>query len=174
MRNDAFIRRLLCGAIALGSQQPTLLRADDGAALPPPPVHAAVNVPVNNDPAPPSPGVGALGGSLSLTGNPAALRLETRQTSVARALAALATTYHISYRSAVVLDELRDGTYTGSLRHVIARVLDGYDYVIEENDGTLGVVVVDKSGGHAAPAPTMPVFRQHRIPVTYRISRVRH
>lgn len=174
MRNGTLIDRLLYAAIVLGAQQATLLRADDGAALPPAPVHAAVNGHANHDPAPASSGIGALGGSLKLTGKPAALKLETRQASVARALAALATTYHISYRSAVVLDELRDGTYTGSLRHVIARLLDGYDYVIQENNATLDVFVVDKSGGHATPAATMPVFRQHRIPVTYRISRVRH
>jgi hypothetical protein len=56
---------------------------------------------------------------------------------------------------------------------VIARLLDGYNYVIEENHALLDVLVVGKTEGTASPAPTMPVFRQHRIPVAYRISRVR-
>jgi hypothetical protein len=93
---------------------------------------------------------------------------------VATALAALATTYHISYRSAVVLDELRDGTYTGSLRYVIGRLLDGYNYfIVENNNAALDVFVIGKSDGRATPSPTVAVVRQHRIPVTYRISRVR-
>jgi hypothetical protein len=173
MRNSTVFRRLLCAAIAFGSQSPTLVRAAAGTAVQPPPLHAHV-AHVNGDPAPRPVGAAALGASLQLTGDPTAVRLETRQTSVASALAALATTYHISIRSTIMLDELRDGTYTGSLRYVIARLLDGYDYVIEENRAAaLDVLVVGKSDGKATPAPTMPVFRQHRIPVTYRISRVR-
>lgn len=160
---------LICAAIAVGSQWPTLGRAGDGVALQLPPV----NTHVSSAPVPSRAGAAALGASLRLTGDPAKLRLETRRTSVASVLAALATAYHISFRSAVVLDELRDGTYTGSLRHVVGRLLDGYNYFIEEHDAALDVFVVGRSDGKAAPAPTMPVVRQHRIPVTYRISRVR-
>jgi hypothetical protein len=170
MRNCTLIRRLLCAAMAIASQSPTLVRADAAAAVQPPPLHARVN----SNPAPPPVGAGALGASLQLKGSPASVKLEARRTSVARALAALGTTYHISIRSTVVLDALRDGTYAGSLRHVIARLLDGYNYVIEENSAaTLDVFVVGKSDGKATPAPTMPVVLQHRIPVTYRISGVR-
>jgi hypothetical protein len=144
MRDGTLIRCLLGAAIAFGSLAPTL----DGA--------------------------GASSASLQVEGDPTAVRLEARRTSVASALAALATEYHISIRSTIVLDELRDGTYTGSLRYVIARLLDGYNYVIEENHAAaLDIFVVGRSDGKATPAPTMPVFRQHRIPVTYRISRVR-
>ncbi len=179
MRNGALIRRLSCAAIILGWQWATLVRAEDGAALQPPPVHAqpvnaqTVHAHADNDSAPRPAGADALGASLQLQGDPAAVRLETRRTSLASVLAALGAAYHMSIRSAVMLDELRDGTYTGSLRYVIARLLDGYNYVIEENHATLDVFVVGKSDGKAIPAPTMAVIRQHRIPVTYRISGVR-
>jgi hypothetical protein len=174
MRNGTLIHYLPCVAIALGSQWPTLVRAEDGAASQPPPVQAQpVNAHVKNDSPPHPAGVGARGASLQLKGDPARVRLEARRTSVASALAALGTVYHMSIRSAVMLDELRDGTYTGPLRDVIARLLDGYNYVIEENHATLDVFVVGKSDGKAIPTPTMAVIRQHRIPVTYRISGVR-
>lgn len=169
MHNSALIRRLLYVAIALGSQSPALLRADETAVQPPPP-HAQTN----RDAAPPDVGSGAPTASLQLNGDPTSVRLQARRTSVASALAALGAAYHVTVRSAVMLDELRDGTYTGSLRTVIARLLDGYNYVVEE-DGvtTVDVLVVGKSDGKATPAPTMPVIRQHRIPVTYSISGVR-
>lgn len=154
MRAGPLIGCLLGAAVALASQSVTLVRAADGTALPPA-------------------GFGVLTSSLKLTGDRTAVRLQTRRTSVASALAALAGTYHVSYRSAVALDELRDGTYTGSLRYVIGRLLDGYNYFIEENNATLDIFVVGKSSAKATPAPTMPVVRQHRIPVTYRISRGR-
>jgi hypothetical protein len=173
MRNGALIHRLLCATIALGSQSPTLLRADETAVQAPPP-QAQESSHQSSDPAAPAVGSGTPGASLQLNGDPASVRLRTRRTSVANALAALGTAYHVSIRSTIMLDELRDGTYTGSLRYVIARVLDGYNYVIEENHAaTLDVLVIGKSDGKATPAPTMPVVRQHRVPVTYRISGVR-
>lgn len=169
MRNGPLIRRLLCAAIALGSQSPTLLRADEMAVQQPP-----QQAHKSGDPARPAVSAGAPAASLQLNGDPASVRLQTRHTSVASALAALGAAYHVSIRSTVMLDELRDGTYTGSLRYVIARLLDGYNYVIEEDRAaTLDVLVVGKSDGKATPAPTMPVARQHRVPVTYRISGTR-
>jgi hypothetical protein len=169
MRNGALIRRLVCAALALGSQSPTLLRAD-GTAVQPSPAQAQAS----SDPAPHAIRSDAPAASLQLNGDSASVRLKTRRTSVANALAALGAAYHVTIRSAVMLDELREGTYTGSLRYVIARLLDGYNYVIEEDGAaTLDVLVVGKSDGKATPAPTMPVVRQHRVPVTYRISGVR-
>jgi hypothetical protein len=169
MRSDALIRRLLCAAIALGSQSPTLLRAEELTVQAPLPQAQS-----RSDPVPPAIGAGAAGASLQVNGDPASVRLQARRTSVASALAALGAAYHVTIRSAVMLDELRDGTFTGSLRYVIARLLNGYNYVIEEDGAaTLDVLVVGKSDGKATPAPTMPVVRQHRVPVTYRISGVR-
>lgn len=169
MRNGPLIHRLLCAAIALGSQLPTLVRADGMTVQQPPP-----QADVSSDAAPPSARSGPPAASLQLSGDPGSVRLQTRQTSVANALAALGAAYHVSIRSTVMLDELRDGTYTGTLGYVIARLLDGYNYVIEEDRATtLDVLVVGKSDGKATPAPTMPVARQHRVPVTYRISGAR-
>lgn len=156
------IHQLLCAVVALGSVCATPVRAEEHAALQPRPV----SVLANSD-------SGAVGSLLQLNGDPTAIRLEVRQASVTSVLAALAAAYPISYRSKVTLDELRDGTYAGPLRRVIAHLLEGYDYVIEENDATLDILVLGKSGEKAVAGPTVPPIRQHRIPVTARISGIR-
>jgi hypothetical protein len=160
------IRQLLWAVMALGSQYATLVRAEDNALHTRP-----VNAHVNDNSAPAAVEARGAVDLLQLQGDPTAIRLEVRQSSVTKVLAALATTYPISYRSAVTLDDLRDGTYQGPLRQVIAQLLEGYDYVIEVNGATLDILVLSKSGEWAVSAPTMPAIRQHRIPVTARISR---
>jgi hypothetical protein len=160
------IRQLLCAVTALGSQYVTLGRAEDVA------LHTRLgNAHANYNSATAPSKARAVADLLQLQGDPSAIRLEVRQATVTKVLAALAATYPISYRSAVTLDDLRDGTYKGPLRRVIAHLLEGYDYVIEENGATLDILVLGKSGEGAVSAPTMPVIRQHRIPVTTRISR---
>jgi hypothetical protein len=168
--NDGVMIRLLIGAaIALGSQCATPARAYDDGALPLQPVNAIVhNNNVHNNNPPPARGDG---GSLRVTGDPTKMRLEVRQSSLTSVLAALSAAYPVSYSSAVPLDELRDGTYAGSLHELIPRLLDGYDYVIKENNAALEVFVLGKSGTLAVRAPTAAPI--HRIPVTTRISRMR-
>jgi hypothetical protein len=169
MNEEVMIRLLIGAAIALGSQCATPARAHTQSALPLRPVNAVVR---NTNPPPGQGEGGASIGSLRLTGDPAAMRLEVRHTSLMSVLAALAAAYPVSYKSAVPLDELRGGAYAGSLRELITQLLDGYDYVIEENNATLNVLILGKSGARAVQAPTA-VGPIHRIPVTTRMSRMR-
>jgi hypothetical protein len=97
----------------------------------------------------------AAGGSLCMQARPAAVQLEVRRNTIAAVLAVLSTAYRISYRSAIALDEARDGIYAGSLRHVISRLLDGYDYVITQDSSNLDIIVVDRKGEQAVPAPAV-------------------
>jgi len=46
------------------------------------------------------------------------------------------------------------GTYAGSLRYVISRILTGYNYLVTQNGGTLEVVVLGRHGESAVPAST--------------------
>jgi hypothetical protein len=77
-------------------------------------------------------------------------------------LAALKATFAMSYRSAIVLDEEINGTYAGSLRRVLSRVLDGYNYVIEQNDAKLDVIIFGRRGERAVPV-AMPVDPFHPL-----------
>jgi hypothetical protein len=168
MKDGVMIRLLIGAAIALGSQCATPARAYDDGALSLRPVNAVVHN--NNPPAARGDG-GAPRGSLRVTGDPAKMKLEVRQTSLTSVLSALSAAYPITFKSAVPLDELRDGAYTGPLHELITRLLDGYDYVIKENNATLDVLILGKSGTLAIRAPTAAPI--HRIPVTTRISRMR-
>jgi len=87
---------------------------------------------------------------------------------IADVLSALNTSFDMSYSSWIVLDEEINGTYTGSLRRVITRVLDGYNYVIKQDNAKLDIVVLGKRGERAVPvaAPADPFhpLRERRRP----------
>lgn len=87
------------------------------------------------------------------------MRLDARHTTIVEVFAALHRTFGVSYNSWIVLDEDVNGTYSGSLRRVIARVLDGYNYVIKQDNGTLDVIILDKRGARAVPAALPPPVR---------------
>ena len=79
--------------------------------------------------------------------------LELRGTTISEALAELLTPYNVSYRSSIALSETLDGTYAGSLKQVISRLLDGYDYIIKRDGVSMHVVIVARKGERAIVAP---------------------
>jgi hypothetical protein len=87
-----------------------------------------------------------------IQGDAAAVRLDVRQTRIADVLSALSK-FDIVFQSRIRLDEIRNGTYAGSLDYVISRLLDGYDYVIKQDKAKFEVSIYDKHGGQAVPAP---------------------
>ena len=84
------------------------------------------------------------------------MRLDARHMPIADVFAALKTTYGVSCDSWIVLDDDINGTYSGSLRRVIARLLDGYNYVIKQNEGELDVTILDRRGARAVPSAMLP------------------
>jgi hypothetical protein len=101
--------------------------------------------------------------SLHIQGDAAAVHLDVRQSKVDDVLLALADRFHVHYRTSVPLDDPVSGSYTGSLGHVLGRVLDNYNYVIKQEGGQLNVVVLGRHGNKAMPAPTMVPLRQHHV-----------
>ena len=102
------------------------------------------------------------GGSLRVRGDMAAVRLDARRTTIADALSALNAAFNMSYRSSIALDDEINGTYAGSLRRVISRVLDGYNYVIKQDDAKLDVIILGRRGERAAPV-AMPLDPFHPL-----------
>ena len=107
-------------------------------------------------------------GAVRVRGDAAAVHLDASHTTIADALSALNTSFDMSYSSWIVLDEEINGTYTGSLRRVITRVLDGYNYVIKQDNAKLDIIVLGKRGERAisvaAPADPFHPLRERRRP----------
>jgi hypothetical protein len=109
---------------------------------------------------PPQLTAGRGGRSLHIEGDAMALRVEVRQTTIADVLSALAS-FNIRYRSSTGLLEMLDGTYAGSLDHVVGRLLNGYDYAAKEDGSGLEVMVFGKRGEVADSESTVvPVRRR--------------
>lgn len=107
-----------------------------------------------------SPAAAASARSLRLQGDAAALRLDLHQVPTTDVLAALHTAFHVEYHATVALNEPLTGTYAGSLAQVVARVLDGYDYVIRQDSSSLDASIFGKAGARAVADPGMIPLRQ--------------
>jgi hypothetical protein len=94
---------------------------------------------------------------LRIEGDSGAVRLEARQSTVADVLHGLGTAYNIRYHSPIVLDVVLNSTYSGSLPHVISRVLRDYNYVIKYDNSQVDVItIVGKIGERTVPAALTP------------------
>ena len=74
------------------------------------------------------------------------LRIEVSQSQVAEALLALGQVADVRHSTAVPLDRVIDGTYSGSLEQILARLLDGYSYWIKKRGSSVEVIVVGTRG----------------------------
>ena len=102
---------------------------------------------------------GGDGRSLRIEGDAAALHIEVQQTTLADVLSALKT-FDIRYRSSIRLDEMLDGSYAGSLGHVVSRLLNGYNYATKRDGSRLEVTIFGKGSEVELPAPVISVRRQ--------------
>ena len=92
------------------------------------------------------------------------VRLEARDATVAEILAALGERFALHYRGASGGGGVT-ANFEGPLRHVVARVLEGYNFVIRERGDGFEVIVLSTSSPNAVPAPqfappTVPSRRQ--------------
>jgi hypothetical protein len=79
-------------------------------------------------------------------GNPEAVTVEAKNTSVEEVLKALSA-FDVHYRSSVNLQTRLTGNYEGSLQKVMKRVLDGYSYFVKIGDGRIDLTVLDAPRG---------------------------
>jgi hypothetical protein len=88
------------------------------------------------------------------------LVIEARDATVQQVLEALGQTHTIQFQDSEALSRHITGTYSGTLRRVLSRILDGYDHVIRSTSSGIQIDVVGaaKSGNVTASAgPTMTV-----------------
>jgi len=92
------------------------------------------------------------------------LRLEARDATVDEILAALGERFALRYHG-ISGGRAVTANFEGPLRRVVARVLEGYNFVIRERGDGLDVTVLNTSSPYAVPAPafappTVPSKRQ--------------
>jgi hypothetical protein len=80
------------------------------------------------------------------------VRVDARDATVAEVLAALTGRFGLRVRGTVG-DRRISADFAGSLRRVIARVLEGYNYVIRTRGDVLEVMVMDTASPNALPPP---------------------
>lgn len=95
----------------------------------------------------------AAGAEVRIEGNTAAMRVSASQDTIADVLSALGAAFKVRYRTAVPLGEAAGSTYSGSVRQVIARLLDGYNYLLKVDQESIEVIVLGGSGLAAMPSP---------------------
>jgi hypothetical protein len=89
---------------------------------------------------------------IRVEGSASDLHIDARDAPVADVLGALAKRFGLRIRGTVG-DRHISADFDGSLHRVIARVLDGYDYVIRTRGEGMEVTVLGTASSHAVPSP---------------------
>jgi hypothetical protein len=107
---------------------------------------------------------------IQVSGSADAITIEARDTPIEDILATLSRTFGMDYQSSVELDKRLYGTYVGPLSQVVTRILQGYNFVLKNNNGNISVTVVGtpislaaNSATRRLPAPA-PEPRQSGVP----------
>src|SRR5260221_2649155 len=87
---------------------------------------------------------------MQVRGSPEAVRIEARDTPVEEILAALSRAFGMHYQLLAVVDKRVSGTYVGPLPRVLARILDGYNFILKTDNGSIAVTVVGTPNAAAA------------------------
>jgi hypothetical protein len=101
-------------------------------------------------------------------GTLAAIHVTTDKDAIPDVLSAFETPFNLRYRTSVPLDGNVSSVYSGSLAHVISRLLGGYDYVIARDQGTIEIVVWGKRGEAPSPMPARKPARASDVSVDYK------
>jgi hypothetical protein len=102
---------------------------------------------------------------IQVSGSPEAVTIEARDASVEEVLATLSRTFDMDYHSSIDLDKRLDGTYVGPLSRVVTRILEGYNFFLKTDDGSVIVTVVGTPNVPAARAPAPQPGRRVILPV---------
>jgi hypothetical protein len=75
------------------------------------------------------------------------IELRAASASIREILDALPADLRVTHRIAPNVSGVLTGQYSGSLYQVLARILDGYDYIVEISDEGIQIIVLGASGG---------------------------
>jgi hypothetical protein len=75
-------------------------------------------------------------------GSPEAVTVEAQNASVEDILSALSAAFGMHYRSSANLERRLNGTYEGSLKRGVARILEGYNFFVKADEAIIEVTVL--------------------------------
>jgi hypothetical protein len=91
-------------------------------------------------------------------GTAEAVHVTTDKDAIPDVLSAFETPFNLRYRTRVPLDGNVSSEYSGSLAHVISRLLGGYDYVVAHDEGAIEIIVLSR---HKTAAELQMVRERH-------------
>jgi hypothetical protein len=105
---------------------------------------------------------------VSIQADKAVVHLEASKAPLSEVLSALESKFSIRHRTSVPLDQSISGTYRGSVRHVLSRLLGGFNYYIADTaEGGIEITVVGRpgaaAGGNLLAAPQAMTTSQRLV-----------
>ncbi len=85
---------------------------------------------------------------VKVSGDADALRIEASDASLEEVLAALGRNSGLQYHYPANLSHSVSGTFAGSLRQVLSRLLQGYNFVVESSESGTRVVIYELNPGN--------------------------
>lgn len=97
-------------------------------------------------------------GLIEINGHKDALQVRLQDASVASVLSELGRRFDLSYGRTAELNRQLTGHYSGTLNQVLARILDGNDYILESSAETVRIVFLGTSAPNGRPGagPSAP------------------
>jgi hypothetical protein len=88
---------------------------------------------------------------IAVDGDRDQMRVSVDNDTVGRALDALEQKGNLQYHSATPLNKVIGGSFSGSLAHVLSRILVGFDFIVHYGPQGVEIFVYGASGETAAP-----------------------
>ena len=89
---------------------------------------------------------------VQVSGSKDAMVLEARDASLQEITAAINSTLKVQVKSAIAVDRAISGRYSGSLRHVLRRILVWQNFVLNSSGDQISILI-SAPGATAAPRP---------------------
>jgi hypothetical protein len=94
------------------------------------------------------------GAEVAIGGGRDEMQVRVDNDTVGHVLEALGQNGNLHNPSATPLNKVIDGSFSGSLEHILLRILDGYNFVIRQDPGRVDVFVFGESGAAPIPPPS--------------------
>ena len=113
---------------------------------------------------------------IDVSGSTEAVTVEAQNASIDEVLTALSHAFNVQYHGPIDLKHRITGTYRGSLRGVLTRILEGYNYIVKSSPDRLDVTVLEPEyapakgeGAVATTSGTIPQSKSQPSPTSSQV-----